>query len=161
MKLVCLVLVLLPMKNLLKDDWMQSIFSELYIQDTWNVTVWSLKVVFWKEIIAYLNGPNSVQENNIGLLNMSRLNNHLVALQPDIKRQRAQGEDVLYFHTWCIFLILTRHHWEVSWQIMHLQRNGPWTVLENLSNGHMVMPLSSFMPSKATMKRNIFYQMGC
>jgi hypothetical protein len=30
---------------------------------------------------------------------MSRLNNHLVALQPDIKRQRAQGEDVLYFHT--------------------------------------------------------------
>jgi hypothetical protein len=28
---------------------------------------------------------------------MSWLNDHMVALQPDIMKQRAQGEDVLYF----------------------------------------------------------------
>jgi hypothetical protein len=54
-------------------------------------------VVFPNGIISYLYGPVSAKENDIGLLNMSWLNDHLVALQPDITLRRAQGEDVLYF----------------------------------------------------------------
>jgi len=56
-----------------------------------------LTVVFPNGIISYLYGPVSARENDIGLLNMSWLNDHLVALHPDITKRKAQGEDLLYF----------------------------------------------------------------
>jgi hypothetical protein len=56
-----------------------------------------LTVVFPNGIIAYLYGPVSARENDIGLLNMSWLNEHLVALQPEIAVARANGEQILFF----------------------------------------------------------------
>jgi hypothetical protein len=54
-------------------------------------------VVFPNGIIAYLFGPVSAQENHIGFLNRSWLNEHLVALQPEITAARANGDNLLYF----------------------------------------------------------------
>jgi len=56
-----------------------------------------LTVVFPNGIIAYLYGPVSARENDIGLLNLSWLNEHLVALQPEITAARANGDNLLYF----------------------------------------------------------------
>jgi len=56
-----------------------------------------LTVVFPNGIIAYLYGPVSARENDIGLLNLSWLNEHLVALQPEITAARAEGDNLLYF----------------------------------------------------------------
>jgi hypothetical protein len=56
-----------------------------------------LTVVFPNGIIAYLYGPISARENNIALLNMSWLNEHLIALQPEIAERRANGENILFF----------------------------------------------------------------
>ncbi len=56
-----------------------------------------LTVVFPNGIIAYLYGPVSARENDIALLNMSWLNDHLMALQPEIAERRAQGENILFF----------------------------------------------------------------
>jgi hypothetical protein len=57
-----------------------------------------LTVVFPNGIIAYLYGPVSARENDIALLNMSSwLNDHLMALQPEISERRAQGENILFF----------------------------------------------------------------
>jgi hypothetical protein len=56
-----------------------------------------LTVVFSNGIIAYLYGPVSTRENGIGLLNLSWLNEHLVALQPEITAAEANGDNLLYF----------------------------------------------------------------
>jgi hypothetical protein len=56
-----------------------------------------LTVVFPNGIIAYLYGPVSARENDIGLLNLSWLNEHLVALQPEITAAWAEGDNLLYF----------------------------------------------------------------
>jgi hypothetical protein len=56
-----------------------------------------LTVVFPNGIIAYLYGPVSTRENNIALLNMSWLNEPLVALQPENAAARANGEQILFF----------------------------------------------------------------
>jgi hypothetical protein len=56
-----------------------------------------LTVVFPNGIIAYLYGPLSAREKNIALLNMSWLNEHLVALQPEIAAARANREQLLFF----------------------------------------------------------------
>jgi hypothetical protein len=56
-----------------------------------------LTVVFPNGIIAYLYGPVSARENDIGLLNLSWLNEHLMALQLEITVARANGENILYF----------------------------------------------------------------
>jgi hypothetical protein len=47
--------------------------------------------------ISYLYGPVSARENDIALLNMSWLNEHLIALQPEIAERRANGENILFF----------------------------------------------------------------
>jgi len=54
-------------------------------------------VVFPNGFLSYLCGPVSAQQNAVGLLNMSWLNYHMVALQPDITMWRAQGGNVLYY----------------------------------------------------------------
>jgi len=54
-----------------------------------------LTLVFPNGIIAY--GPMSARENDIGLLNLSWLNKHLVALQPEITAARVNGNNLLYF----------------------------------------------------------------
>jgi hypothetical protein len=69
---------------------MQSLCSDLYI----GLKV--ITVVFPNGIKAYLYCPVSARENDIALLKISWLNDHLVALQPDIAMRRAQGEDALY-----------------------------------------------------------------
>ena len=56
-----------------------------------------LTVVFPNGIIAYLYCPVSAQENNIGLLNLSWLNKHLVALQLEVAAAPANGENILFF----------------------------------------------------------------
>ncbi len=56
-----------------------------------------LTVVFPNGIISYLYGPVSAWENDIALLNMSWLNEHLIALQPEIVERRAQGDNILFF----------------------------------------------------------------
>jgi hypothetical protein len=56
-----------------------------------------LAVVFRNGIIAYLYGPVSARENDIALLNMSWLNDHMAALQPEIAAAQANGEEILYF----------------------------------------------------------------
>jgi hypothetical protein len=56
-----------------------------------------LTVVFPNGIIAYLYGPVSARENDIALLNMSWLNKHLVALQPEIAAAQVNGEQILFF----------------------------------------------------------------
>jgi len=56
-----------------------------------------LTVVFPNGIITYLYGPVSARENDISLLNLSWLNEHLVALQPEITAAWANGENLLYF----------------------------------------------------------------
>jgi hypothetical protein len=56
-----------------------------------------LTVVFPNGIIGYLYGPVSARENDIGLLNLSWLNEHLVALQPEITAAWANGDNLLYF----------------------------------------------------------------
>jgi len=43
-----------------------------------------LTVVFPNGIIGYLYGPVSARENDIGLLNLSGLNQNLMALQPEV-----------------------------------------------------------------------------
>jgi len=48
-------------------------------------------------IFAYLYGPMSARENGVGFLNLSWLNEHLVALQLEIAAARANGENILYF----------------------------------------------------------------
>jgi hypothetical protein len=63
-----------------------------------------LTVVFPNGIISYLYGPVSARENDIGLLNMSWLNDHLVALHPDITKRKAQGK------IYCIFLYVEIRH---------------------------------------------------
>jgi hypothetical protein len=55
-------------------------------------------VVFPNGIIAYFYGPVSARENDIGLLSMSWLNDHMAALQPEIAAARANGEVILYFY---------------------------------------------------------------
>jgi hypothetical protein len=56
-----------------------------------------LTVVFPNGIIAYLYGPVSARKNDIALLNMLWMNEHLMALQPEIAERRAQGENILFF----------------------------------------------------------------
>jgi len=56
-----------------------------------------LTVVFPNGIIGYLYGPVSARENDIGLLNLSWLNEHLVALQLEITAAWANGDNLLYF----------------------------------------------------------------
>jgi hypothetical protein len=56
-----------------------------------------LTVVFPNGIIAYLYGPVSARENDIALLNMSWMNEHLMALQPEVAELRAQGEQIFFF----------------------------------------------------------------
>ncbi len=56
-----------------------------------------LTVVFPNGIFAYLYVPVSARENNIGLLNLSWLNEHLVALEPEITATRANSNNLLYF----------------------------------------------------------------
>jgi hypothetical protein len=56
-----------------------------------------LTVVFPNGIIAYLYGPVSARENETGLLNLSWLNEHLVALQLEIAAAWANGKNILYF----------------------------------------------------------------
>jgi hypothetical protein len=56
-----------------------------------------LTVVFPNGIIAYLYGPVLAWENDIALLNMSWLDNHLTALQPEIAEKKAHGENILFF----------------------------------------------------------------
>ena len=56
-----------------------------------------LTVVLPNGIISHLYGPISARENDIGALNLSDLNRHLMALQPEITLARANGELVLYF----------------------------------------------------------------
>jgi hypothetical protein len=56
-----------------------------------------LTVVFPNGIITYLYGPVSARENDIGLLNMSWLNEHLVALQPKITSAWVNGRHILFF----------------------------------------------------------------
>jgi hypothetical protein len=48
-------------------------------------------------LIGYMYGPISGRENDIGVLNLSGLNAHLTALQPEIAAARECGEQVLYF----------------------------------------------------------------
>ncbi len=52
-----------------------------------------LTIVFPNGIVAYLYGPISAWENDIALLNMSWLNEHLIALQLEIAERRAQGDN--------------------------------------------------------------------
>jgi hypothetical protein len=56
-----------------------------------------LTVVFPNGIIAYLYGPVSAREQNIGLLKLLWLNEYLVAFQPEIAEAQANGEDIFYF----------------------------------------------------------------
>jgi hypothetical protein len=56
-----------------------------------------LTVVFPNGIIAYLYGPVSAWENDIALLNMSLMNEHLMALQPEIAELKVQGEKFFFF----------------------------------------------------------------
>jgi hypothetical protein len=60
-----------------------------------------LTVVFPNGIIAYLYGPVSARENGIALLNISWMNEHLIALQPEIAERRANGENILFFSLFC------------------------------------------------------------
>ncbi len=76
-----------------------------------------LTIVLPNGIIAHLYGPISARENDIGTLNLSDLNRHLMALQPEITLARANGELVLYyslfgdgiFPTFIVLLIGTNH----------------------------------------------------
>jgi hypothetical protein len=56
-----------------------------------------LTVVFPNGIIAYLYGPVSAREQNIGLLKLLWLNEYLVAFKPEIAEAQANGEDIFYF----------------------------------------------------------------
>ncbi len=54
-------------------------------------------VSFLNGLIGYMYGPISRRENDTGILNLSGLNAHLMALQPEIAAAREHGEQVLYF----------------------------------------------------------------
>ena len=56
-----------------------------------------LTVVFPNGIIGYLYGPVSARENDIGLLNLSGLNQNLMALQPVVMLARLAGEHRMYY----------------------------------------------------------------
>jgi len=56
-----------------------------------------LTVVFPNGIIAYLYGPISAWENDIGLPNLSWLNKHWIALQLEIAAAWANEKDILFF----------------------------------------------------------------
>jgi hypothetical protein len=48
-------------------------------------------------LIGGLYGPVIAQENDIGTLNLSNLNQELMLLQPDVMEARENGEDMLYY----------------------------------------------------------------
>jgi hypothetical protein len=54
-------------------------------------------VSFPNGLIGYMYGPVSGRENDIGVLNLSGLNAHLMALQPEIAAAREHGKHRLYF----------------------------------------------------------------
>ena len=56
-----------------------------------------LTVVFPNGIIGFLYGPISARENDIGLLNLSGLNQNLMALQPEVTLARLAGEHRMYY----------------------------------------------------------------
>jgi hypothetical protein len=74
-----------------------------------------LLVVFLNGMIGYVYGPISGRENDIGALNMSQLNQHMIDCQDEVTQTREQGEQLLYysFYSDSIFPILhciTRCH---------------------------------------------------
>jgi hypothetical protein len=74
--------------------------------------------VFPNRIITSLHDVVSARENNIALLNMSWMNEHIVVLQPEIAEQRANGEHVVFFSLFrdktSMKWPLRRHHCAIS-----------------------------------------------
>jgi len=56
-----------------------------------------LTLVLPNGIVTYVYGPISAQENDISALNLSGLNGHLIALQPNIEHEWAFGLESLYY----------------------------------------------------------------
>ncbi len=56
-----------------------------------------LTVSFPNGLIGYMYGPVSGRENDVGVLNLSGLNAHLMALQPEIAAARERVEQILCF----------------------------------------------------------------
>ena len=56
-----------------------------------------LTLVLPSGIVAYIYGLISAWENDVGALNLSGLNGHLIALQPNIKHEWALGLESLYY----------------------------------------------------------------
>ncbi len=78
-----------------------------------------LTIVFPNGIIASLCGPVSARENDIALLNMSWLNERLIALQPEIAERRTNVESFFFFfvknfRTSCALCMNMRPLWEES-----------------------------------------------
>jgi hypothetical protein len=59
-------------------------------------------------MIGYVYGPISGRENDMGALNMSQLNQHMIDCQDDVMQAREQGDQLLYYSFYHdgIFLIL-------------------------------------------------------
>jgi hypothetical protein len=54
-------------------------------------------VVFPSGMIGYIYEPISGRENDIGALNMSQLNQHMIDCQDEVTQGREQGEQLLYY----------------------------------------------------------------
>jgi hypothetical protein len=126
-------------------------------------------VVFPNGFLSYLCGPVSAQQNAVGLLNMSWLNYHMVALQPDITMWRAQGGNVLYYSLYgdkifpYLMCITHAHEAPLGDQLTDLAytEKRAMNSLQTSVEWHMVMSSLCFMLCKVSVKRNIFYQRGC
>jgi hypothetical protein len=92
------------MKNWQIGGQMQMFFNVQYILDICKV----LTVVWPNGFVGYFYGPVSGWENDIGALNMPGLNQHLMALQPEVTAALSCGEAVLYYALFgdAIFLFL-------------------------------------------------------
>ncbi len=71
-------------------------------------------IVFLNGIIACLYGPVLAWENDIALFNMSWLDYHLMALQPEIAEKKAHGENILFFCFWWSDFPLPRVHYSCT-----------------------------------------------
>jgi hypothetical protein len=60
----------------------------------------TMNIVFPNGIIPWMYGPVSVRENDLGVMNLSDLDQYLVNLQPDVTAALAEGDDVDYFSTY-------------------------------------------------------------
>jgi len=56
-----------------------------------------LSVVFPNGMIGCIYGPISGRENDIGALNMSQLNQHMIDCQDEVTQAREKGEQLLYY----------------------------------------------------------------